>query len=95
MVVLIVLIVEVLNIINKLISPLIKQGQSISHIYQTHDILCSRSPLYRYLSNNCFSVGPIDLPRKVRIKKRKEKRSKPNDTMARTNRTYKDFQKYI
>ncbi len=84
-----------LSNLDKLISPLIKQGQSISHIYQTHDIPCSRSTLYRYLSKNCFSVGPIDLPRKVRMKKRKERRTNPKDTKARTNRTYEDFQKYI
>lgn len=84
-----------LSNLDKLISPLIKQGQSISHIYQTHDIPCSRSTLYRYLAKNCFSVGPIDLPRKVRMKKRKEKRTQPKDTKARTNRTYEDFQKYI
>lgn len=84
-----------LSNLDKLISPLIKKGQSLSHIYQTHDIPCSRSTLYRYLSKNCFSVGPIDLPRKVRMKKRKEKRIEPKDTKARTNRTYEDFQKYI
>ena len=84
-----------LSNLDKLISPLIKKGQSISHIYQTHDIPCSRSTLYRYLSKNCFSVGPIDLPRKVRMKKRKERRIEPKDTKARTNRTYEDFQKYI
>lgn len=84
-----------LSNLDKLISPLIKQGQSISHIYQTHDIPCSRSTLYRYVSKNCFSVGPIDLPRKVRMKKRKERRLEPKDTNARTNRTYEDFQKYI
>ena len=84
-----------LSNLDKLISPLIKQGQSISHIYQTHDIPCSRSTLYRYLAKNCFSVGPLDLPRKVRMKKRKERRTKTKDTKARTNRTYEDFQKYI
>ena len=84
-----------LSNLDKLISPLIKQGQSISHIYQTHDIPCSRTTLYRYLAKNCFSVGPLDLPRKVRMKKRKEKRTKLKDTKARTNRTYEDFQKYI
>lgn len=84
-----------LSNLDKLISPLIKQGQSISHIYQTHDIPCSRSTLYRYLAKNCFSVGPLDLPRKVRMKKRKEKRTKLKDTKAKTNRTYEDFQKYI
>ncbi len=84
-----------LSNLDKLISPLIKKVQSISHIYQTHDIPCSRSTLYRYLSKNCFSVGPIDLPRKVRMKKRREKRIEPKDTKARTNRTYEDFKKYI
>ena len=84
-----------LSNLDKLISPLIKQGQSISHIYQTHDIPCSRSTLYRYLAKNCFSVGPLDLPRMVRMKKRKEKRTEAKDTKARTNRTYDDFQKYI
>ena len=84
-----------LNNLDRIISPLIKQGQSISHIYKTHDIPCSRASLYKYIDNNCFSVGPIDLPRKVRLKKRKEKRVEPKDTKARTNRTYEDFQKYI
>lgn len=84
-----------LNNIDRIISPLIKQGQSISHIYKTHDIPCSRATLYRYIDKNCFSVGSIDLPRKVRLKKRKKKNTEPKDTKARTNRTYEDFQKYI
>lgn len=81
--------------LDRIVSPLVKKGQSISHIYKTHDIPCTRATLYRYLSNNCFSVGPIDLPRKVRMKKRKQKKGEPKDTLARTNRTYDDFQKYI
>lgn len=81
--------------LDRIISPLVKKGQSISHIYKTHDIPCTRATLYRYLSNNCFSVSPIDLPRKVRMKKRKQRKSEPKDTLARTNRTYEDFQNYI
>lgn len=84
-----------LSNLDRIISPLVKQGQSISHIYKTHDINCSRSTLYNYVSNNCFSIGPIDLPRKVRLKKRKQKKVEKKDTKARTNRTYEDFQKYI
>ena len=84
-----------LNHMDKIISPLIRQGQSISHIYKTHDIPCSRATLYKYISNNCFSVGPIDLPRKVKLKKRKTKRTEPKDTKARINRTYEDFQRYV
>ena len=84
-----------LSNLDRIVSPLIKKGQSISHIFKTHDIPCSRTTLYRYLSNNCFSVGPIDLPRKVRMKKRRQRKTEPKDTQARTNRTYEDFQKYI
>ncbi len=84
-----------LSNLDKVISPLIKQGQSISHIYKTNDISCSRATLYKYVSNNYFSARNIDLPRKVKMKKRKQKRTEPKDTYARTNRTYEDFQKYI
>lgn len=51
--------------------------------------------MYRYLDNNCFSVCAIDLPRKVRIKKRKEKKTETKDTNARNGRTYEDFQKWV
>lgn len=84
-----------LSNLDRIISPLVKQGQSLSHIYKTHDINCSRSTLYKYVANNCFSIGPIDLPRKVRLKKRKQRKKETKDTKARTNRTYEDFQKYI
>ena len=84
-----------LSNLDKIVSPLVKKGQSLSHIYKTHDIPCTRATLYNYLSKNCFSVGPIDLPRKVRMKKRKQKKTEAKDTNARTNRTYEDFQKYI
>lgn len=80
---------------DKIISPLVKNRQSLSHICKTHDFSCNRSTLYNYMAKNCFSVGNIDLPRKVRLKKRKEKRTPAKDTTARKNRTYEDFQKYL
>lgn len=80
--------------LDKIISPLVKQGQSISHIHRTHDISCSKATLYNYLDKNCFSVGALDLPRKVRLKKRKKAKSTPKETKARIGRTYEDFQKY-
>lgn len=81
--------------LDRIISPLVKHGQSISHIHKTQDIPYSKSTLYKYVENNCFSIGPIDLPRKVKLKKRRQKRTEPKDTKARTNRTYEDFKKYI
>ena len=53
--------------IDRIISPLVKNGQSISHIHKTQDIPCAKSTLYSYVSNNCFSIGPIDLPSKVKM----------------------------
>ena len=84
-----------LSNLDKIVSPLIKKGQSISHIHKTNDLPCTRATLYNYVSRNCFSARAIDLPRMVKMKKRKQKRTEPKDTAARTNRTYEDFQKYI
>ena len=84
-----------LSNLDRVVSPLIKNGQSISHIYKTNDIPCSRATLYNYVDKNCFSARNIDLPRVVRMKKRKQRRTEAKDTQARTNRTYEDFQKYI
>ena len=49
-----------------------------------HDIPCSKVTLYNYLDKNCFYVGPLDLPRKVKLKKRKsQKKTEPRKTKAR------------
>ena len=85
--------IELCNL-DKIVSPLVKQGQSISHIHRTHDISCTRATLYNYLAKNYFSVGPLDLPRKVRLKKRKRAATTPKETKPRNGRTYEDFKKY-
>lgn len=72
-----------------------KEGQSISHIHRTNDLPCTRATLYNYVSKNCFSARNIDLPRLVKMKKRKQRKLEPKDTQVRTNRTYEHFQKYI
>lgn len=81
-----------------LITPLIKQGQSISHIYCIHknEIPCSMKTLYNYINQNILTIRNIDLPKKVKYKIRKKKRSNPAITFAyRENRTYIDLQNYI
>lgn len=84
-----------LSNLDKVVSPLIKRGHSISHIHKTNDLPCCRATLYNYVSKNCFSARNIDLPRKVRMKKRKQRNTEIKDSFARTNRSYVDFQKYI
>lgn len=81
--------------LDNIVSPLIKQGQTIAHIYQTQDLKCSKSSLYNYIDKNQLSARNIDLPRRVRYSKRKNKRSQPKDTTIRKGRTYEDFEKYL
>lgn len=80
--------------LDKIISPLIKQGQSISRIHKMNDISCSQATSYNYLDKNCFSVGPLDLPRKVKLTKRKSSRKKEIKE-ARVGCTYEDFKFYL
>jgi len=86
--------------IDTLITPLIKEKhQSISHIYANHpdEISFSRTTMYNYVDLGVFSFRNIDLPRKVKYKKRKEneKQRIRRETAIRKGRTYEDFQKYI
>lgn len=81
--------------LDNLVSPLLKNGQTVSHICQTQDIGCSKSSLYNYLDQNYLSARNIDLPRRVRYPKNKTKRPTPKDTAIRKGRTYEDFEKYL
>lgn len=88
---------EQLQELNDLISPLIRKGQPLSHVFATHknDIPCSRRTIYNYLDQGLFDVRNIDLPRRVRYKIRKQQRSQnPVSYSYRTRRTYKDFEKF-
>ena len=62
---------EVYNI-NITLTPLIKKGQTINHLYINHpDILdFSKPSFYNYINNGVFEFGPLDFPRIVKYKKR-------------------------
>lgn len=86
--------------LDKLLTPLIKeQHQSISHIYANHpdEISFSRTTMYNYVNLGVFSFKNIDLPRKVKYKKRKEneKQRIRMETAIRKGRTYENFKEYI
>ena len=63
--------------LNELVSPLIKKGQSLSHIYANHgnEIGISRRTMYNYVDKCVLDARNIDLPRKVRYRKRKCKKT--------------------
>ncbi len=86
--------------LDAMISPLIKRGQPLSHIFAVHadDIPVCRRTLYNYLDQRVFEARNIDLHRRVRYKKRRS-RNKPIDNnhrqIYRNKRTYKDFEFYM
>ena len=85
--------------INEVITPLIKKGQTINHLYINHpDILdFSKPSFYNYVNNGVFEFKPLDFPRIVKYKKRKNssKRRTRKEREIRINRTYDDFKEYI
>lgn len=91
--------VDELKELNELISPLVLKGQPLSHIFAVHgdEIPVSRRTLYNYFDQRVFTAKNIDLPRRVRYKKRK-KRSEPRTSRFRQTyrckRTFVDFEKY-
>lgn len=83
--------------LNELLTPLIKKGQSINHIFATHsdEIRLSKKTIYNYIDRSALDVRNIDLPRKVRYKQRKKKPKTSTEFKYREGRTYKDFQEFV
>ena len=85
--------------INEVITPLVKKGQTINHLYINHpDILdFSKPSFYNYVNNGVFEFKPLDFPRIVKYKKRKNssKRRTRKEREIRINGTYDDFKEYI
>ena len=90
---------EEIHTINETITPLIKKGQTINHLYINHpDILnFSKSTFYRYIKDGVFEFGPLDLPRIVKYKKRKNssQRRTRKEREILINRKYTDFIDFI
>lgn len=92
---------EELQKLNNLISPLILKGQPLSHIFAVHadEIPVCRRTLYNYLDQHVFQARNIDLPRRVRYKKRKKnsepRKSKNLQQVYRNKRTFVDFERFM
>lgn len=89
---------ESIQKMNDIITPLIRKGQSVGHIYATHaeEISCSRKTLYTYIDHGVFDIGNLDMRRVVRYKKRKRKTScSAKDREHRQGHNYEDLRKYL
>lgn len=84
--------------IDSLISPLLWKGQSLHHICLNHqdEIMCDERTLYNYVDLGLFSARNIDMPRKVRMSKRRaNKINFKVDKACRIGRTHADFLSFI
>jgi len=84
---------EELTRLDDIVSPLVKQGQSIHQICINNAdlIMVDERTVYNYIDAGVLSVGNLDLPRKVRYKKRKVKKQVRVDKKCHIGRTYEDF----
>ena len=87
--------------LDELISPLLKKGQPLFHIYTNNkdSMPCSQRSIYRYLDMGMFEAKNIDLPRRVRYKKRYSNNSSSKELKevrkAKIGRTYDDLRNLI
>jgi len=79
--------------IDAIISPLIKKGQSIHHIFMTHkdEIMVDESTIYKYIRFGLFDAKVTDLLNVVKMKPRRKKPTMKIDKAFTKGRTYRDF----
>ena len=88
---------EELAAMNSVISPLIRNGQSIYHILLNHSDEIGRceKTIYSYVNQGLLDARNLDMPRKVRLRPRKGKKTEVKvDKKCRIGRTYEDFKDY-
>lgn len=77
-----------------LVSPLLRNGQSLHHIALHHsdETMLSERTLYTYVNNGLFSARNIDMPRTVRMRPRKGKKKNIKvDKACRIGRSFSDY----
>lgn len=83
--------------LDAIISPLLKQGQSLHHICTNNEdsIMQHERTIYAWMDLGIFTARNIDMPRRVRMGARKPlKKGFMVDRKCRENRTYEDFLTY-
>ena len=88
---------EQLVFLNNLFTPLMKQGQSISVIYNNHkdEIMVSENTIRNYVSKGLFNVDLLDTIHPRFVSKTSKKRRIIKNVELLTNRTYDNYLDYI
>ena len=88
-----------LEALDNLVTPLLRKGQPLTHIWWEHkdEISISERTLYRYIDLGVLGAGNLDLRRKLGYKPRKKKKEPSEGFLNqafRKDRTYVDFLKF-
>jgi transposase, IS30 family len=88
--------IEDLEQLDALVTPLIHKGQSIAQIYAKHqnEISCTTRTLYNYVDSRILTARNIDMPRIVKYKPRKAKKTQPVNHTWKEGRKYSDFEEF-
>ena len=84
--------------LDKFISPLLKRGQSVSHIFTNNPdtFNLSEKSVYRYVAGGLLDAVNLDMPRVVRFKPRKSKPVEHKvDSGCRIGRNFLDYGRFI
>ena len=83
--------------IDKVVSPLIKNGQSIHHVFMNNadELMVSEKTAYNYLNAGLFDADKMDCPRIVRMRPRRSTPKLKIDRHCYEGRTYEDFMRFI
>ena len=78
------------------VKPLMRKGQSLSHIWQTHgsEFPVGARTFYRYINLGILDICNLELPKKVKYKpRRRRKKDEVPFRHSLEGRTYEDFQR--
>lgn len=84
--------------LDRIVSPLVRNGQSLHHIAIHHkdETMVSERSLYTYVNNGLLSARNMDMPRSVRMRPRNgKKKTMKVDKSCRINRTFEDYQTFM
>ena len=79
----------------KTISDAVRAGQHIYHAIQANDLTVSKSTVYRHINKGYYTISPIDLPRAVKFKPRKQKAVEYVPKGIKVSRSYEDFLSFM
>ena len=89
--------VEEIQRLDRIISPLIRQGQSVNAIAANHkdEIMLDEATLYRYIKEGLFSAKSTDLLNMVKMKPRRKKTTIKVERACKAGRSYRDFLNFL